>query len=188
VRTRARPWIVAYLFPPALHGAARATRCLPPLPPPRDVEEPTAASFIVMDANRFPVCDVYFELEPTSGLKAFLPELPSLRLSQPIQRHLQQFCLRKLLSKTLVSAVFSKSARAKSFSFIFAYENRPAFDASFLGWDPNDRGTSAFFELKNDGSPLPLLSTDAIRNCGILTTVLVLQPILDVLKHDTGRL
>jgi hypothetical protein len=27
------------------------------------------------------------------------------------------------------------------------------FDASFLAWDPNDRDTSAFFELENDGSP-----------------------------------
>jgi hypothetical protein len=33
-------------------------------PPPWDIEERNAACFIVMDANRFPVCYVYFESEP----------------------------------------------------------------------------------------------------------------------------
>jgi hypothetical protein len=33
-------------------------------PPPWDIEERNAASFIVMYANRFPVCYLYFESEP----------------------------------------------------------------------------------------------------------------------------
>jgi hypothetical protein len=33
-------------------------------PPPWDIEERNASCFIVMDANRFPVCHVYFESEP----------------------------------------------------------------------------------------------------------------------------
>jgi hypothetical protein len=33
-------------------------------PSPRDIEEHNASCFIVMDANRFPVCYVYFESEP----------------------------------------------------------------------------------------------------------------------------
>jgi hypothetical protein len=33
-------------------------------PRPWDIEERNASCFIVMDANRFPVCYVYFESEP----------------------------------------------------------------------------------------------------------------------------
>jgi len=33
-------------------------------PPPWDIEERNAACLVVMDANRFPVCYVYFESEP----------------------------------------------------------------------------------------------------------------------------
>jgi hypothetical protein len=33
-------------------------------PPPWDIEEHNRSCFIVMDADRFPVCYVYFESEP----------------------------------------------------------------------------------------------------------------------------
>jgi hypothetical protein len=33
-------------------------------PQPWDIEERNASCFIVMDANRFPVCYVYFDSEP----------------------------------------------------------------------------------------------------------------------------
>jgi hypothetical protein len=41
-------------------------------PPPWDIEERNAACFIVMDANRFPVCYVYFESEPARRTAANL--------------------------------------------------------------------------------------------------------------------